>query len=85
MEVNVTGRQRLVRRCVNALKGRAERAVDTECEVPGCDADADFDAPGYWCEPHWRSWWQWPESDSEPEWMSNPESRANSRNEGIPK
>jgi len=73
LQANVTGRQRLVRRYVAALR---DRGVDIVCEVPGCSAEAEFDAPGYWCERHWRVWWQSPEEDSEPEWMSDPASRA---------
>ena len=74
MEANVIRRQRQARRYVAALIDHA-RAVDTVCEVPGCDAEAEFDAPGYWCEPHWLMWWNWPDGDSELEWMSDPVSR----------
>ncbi len=43
-----------------------------KCEVPGCNAAAEFVAPGHWCEDHWLTWWDWPiESDPEPRWMLN--------------
>lgn len=42
-----------------------------KCTVPGCDADADYDAPGIWCAHHWQMWWDWPEDEPEPEWFSD--------------
>jgi hypothetical protein len=37
------------------------------CQVPGCEREATYDAPGCWCSVHWTEWWT-AEGD-EPEWM----------------
>lgn len=36
------------------------------CEVVGCGAEADFEAPAHLCESHWRKWFsEGPDDDPE--------------------
>ncbi len=32
------------------------QVLNIECEVPGCEAEADTWHPRYWCKEHWRIW-----------------------------
>ena len=43
--------------------------MSARCEVPDCEAEPEFDAPCKWCEKHWWMWWEWPESEPQPDWM----------------
>ena len=40
-----------------------------QCTVPDCDAEAEYDAPGHWCEFHWAQWWNWHDPETQPAWM----------------
>ena len=42
---------------------------DDTCEVPGCEADVEYDSPGKWCGEHWQMWWDWPDDEEQPDWM----------------
>jgi hypothetical protein len=44
-------------------------SLRTECEVPECQQEATYLAPGHWCREHWTEWNDLERPEPGPEWM----------------